>query len=202
MTERTVSKESTGAEDDLEMGTIPPNPLESFLASIEDIRLRLEKINKSIGDVENLHRQVLNAVAVEEATRLGRLIDELVSRTNGEAQYIRRSLKSLSGQTEEYRMAGTITPSDLRMRSTQQTRYAKKFMATMSKFQAMQTTYQAKYRQQLERQYLIVKPSATRNELDQLAHSTDPTALLNQQVGPKPWLENCNIHHLVDFFHS
>lgn len=187
MAERSASGgDSLGGGDDLEMGVMPPNPLETFLATIEDIRLRLEKINKSVGDIEGLHRQVLNAVSVEEATRLGRLIDELVSRTNAEAQHIRRALKSLASETEEHRLARTITPSDLRMRTTQQTRYAKKFMATMSKFQSMQTTYQAKYRQQLERQYLIVKPSATREELDQLTHSADPTALLNQQVCPGP----------------
>jgi t-SNARE complex subunit (syntaxin) len=57
-------------------------------------------------------------------------------------------------------------------------------MAVMSKFQSMQSLYQGKYRQQLERQYLIVKPQATKEELDRLTHggSADATVLLNQQI--------------------
>jgi t-SNARE complex subunit (syntaxin) len=169
---------------DLEMGSVmTSNPMDLFLATIEDVRVRLEKMGKAVGDIEHLHRQALNAVNMEEATRLGRLIDELVSRTNAEAQHIRRTLKNLTSETETLKASGGISPSDLRIRANQQSRYAKKFMTAMNKFQAMQTTYQAKYRQQLERQYLIVKPTATRDELDRLTYSADATAMMNQQVG-------------------
>lgn len=168
---------------DLELGAMPPGtPTDHFLDSIDKVRQRLERINKSIGDIEQLHKQALNAVNLDEATRLGRLIDELVRRNNVDSQYIRQTLKSLTEDTEQLNEASKLTNADLRIRTTQQTRYAKKFMATMNRFQSMQTTYQHKYRQQLERQYLIVKPSATREELDQLTHSAEPTAMLQQQV--------------------
>lgn len=171
------------AEGDVEMGELSPrNPMEAFLKTIDEIRKRMERINKAIGDIEYHHRLVLNAVNVEEATRLGRIIDELVARTNKEAQFIRRTLKELTAETETMKEAQSLSPSDIRIRSNQQARYAKKFMATMNKFQAMQTTYQAKYRQALERQYLIVKPSAGREELDRLTTASEGTTLLNQQI--------------------
>jgi len=156
--------------------------MEGFFSIIEDLKKRLEKINRAIGDIDHNHRLVLNAINVEEATRLGRVIDELVRRTNNEAQYIRRTLKELTAETEELGESRAASPSDLRIRLNQERRWAKKFMAAMSKFQVMQQTYQNKYRAQLERQYLIVKPQSTREELDRLTHSTDATQLLNMQI--------------------
>lgn len=175
--------EKSARDGDLEMGVISStNPTDRFLSSIEEVKVRLEKINKSIGDIEHLHRQALNAVNMDEATRLGRLIDELVKRNNADAQFVRRTLKDLTGETESLKSTGAVTSSDLRIRATQQSRYAKKFMETMNKFQSMQTIYQGKYRQQLERQYLIVRPTANREELDRLTHSADATAMMNQQA--------------------
>lgn len=158
--------------------------MDHFLSSIREVNDALEKISKNIEDIERFHRQALTAVTLEEATRLSRLIDELVNRTNNGAQQIRRTLKSLTVETDDLKQSGEITPSDLRLRANQQNRYAKKFMAIMNKFQTMQTTYQAKYRQQLERQYLIVKPTATREELDRLTQSSssDATSMMNQQI--------------------
>ncbi|PJF19852.1 hypothetical protein PSACC_00334 [Paramicrosporidium saccamoebae] len=174
--------ERSAHDGDLELGVLSAaTPTDRFLSSIEEVRVRLEKINKSVGDIEHLHRQALNAINMDEATRLGRLIDEMVSRNNADAQFVRQTLKTLTGETENLKSTGAVTSSDLRIRMTQQSRYAKKFMGAMNKFQGMQTTYQGKYRQQLERQYLIVKPNASREELDRLTHSADATAMLNQQ---------------------
>ena len=156
--------------------------MERFFSTIGDLKKRLERINKAINDIEHNHRLVLNAINVEEATRLGRVIEELVRRTNNEAQFIRGTLKGLAAETEELRGSRAASPSDLRIRLNQESRWAKKFMAAMNKFQVTQQTYQNKYRAQLERQYLIVKPQSTREELDRLTHSTDATQLLNMQI--------------------
>lgn len=170
----------------MELGSVPPqSSLDIFLDKIAEVQKDVAKINKIIGEIEHLHRQVLSSVSVEEATRLGRLIDQILTRTSSMTQTVRRTLKTLSEETDDLKARGEASPGEIRVRSTQQARWAKKFMATMNRFQAMQTTYQAKYRQQLERQYLIVKPSATREELDQLTLSaTDPTSALSQQVNP------------------
>lgn len=76
---------------------------------------------------------------------------------------------------------GAATPSDMRMRRTQQAKNAKKFIEVMRKYQDMQSMYKGKYKGQLERQYLIVKPGATKEELARLTES-DGAAVLTQQV--------------------
>lgn len=105
-------------------------------------------------------------------------IDELTSKVNEHANKIRLILKSASEENE--RMAGTISSSDMRIRRTQQAKQAKKFIELMRQHQNMQNLYKGKYRSQLERQYLIMKPMATREELDRLV-GADGAAVLTQQ---------------------
>lgn len=157
--------------------------IDQFLVSMDNVKKRIETMEKTIDAIERYHRQALSATSIEEATRLSRLIDELVTRNNDEAQKIRQILKAVTAETEALKQGGKVSPSDLRLRATQQSRSAKKFMATMNRFQQMQTTYQTKYKQQLERQYLLVKPTATREELDRLTEGNDGSSrLLNQQI--------------------
>lgn len=172
-------------EGDLELGTVTSPQeasMDDFLAAVEDIKQRVDKISRNVDDIEGLHRRALSTHNLEEATRLGRLMDELVLRTNREGQYVRRLLSQLTGDTDSMARQGLLTPSDQRLRRTQQSRWSKRLLGVMNKFQAVQTTYQAKYRQQLERQYLIVKPGATREELQTLTHSAESTSMLHQQI--------------------
>lgn len=76
---------------------------------------------------------------------------------------------------------GRVSSSDMRMRRTQQSKQAKKFVEVMRKYQDMQNLYKGKYKAQLERQYLIVKPGATKEELARITES-DGAAVLTQQV--------------------
>lgn len=170
---------------DLELGMVAPSTehsIEDFLGAVEEVKERMGKISRNIEDIEGLHKKALSTHNLEEATRLGRLIDELVLRTNREGQALRRILAGLTEETERLSTGGLLTPSDQRLRRTQQSRWSQKLLAIMNRFQIVQTTYQAKYRQQLERQYLIVKPSATREELQRLTHSADSTTMLHQQI--------------------
>lgn len=69
----------------------------------------------------------------------------------------------------------------MRIRRTQQAKQAKRFIELMKKYQDMQNLYKSKYRAQLERQYLIVKPMATREELDRVV-GADGANVLTQQM--------------------
>lgn len=110
---------------------------------------------------------------------LGRIIDELTSKVNDQGNSIRYTLKACSEENEV--LTGKITASDMRIRRTQQAKQAKRFIEMMKKYQDMQNLYKSKYRAQLERQYLIVKPMATREELDRVV-GADGANVLTQQM--------------------
>ena len=100
------------------------------------------------------------AVSAEEASRLGREIDALSSDISRRANTVRAALHSLSTPRQ---------PSLARMSRTQQKKLGKTFLEFSGRFEQVQKEYRQKYRQQLERQYLIVNPTASRSELDALS---------------------------------
>lgn len=115
---------------------------------------------------------------------MSKAIDEFTSKVNDQANSVRRILKAVSEESNQLAETGKVTSSDLRIRRTQQAKQAKKFIELMKKFQEMQGLYKGKYKQQLERQYLIVKPTATREELDRLVEGGDAgsVTMISQQL--------------------
>jgi t-SNARE complex subunit (syntaxin) len=132
-----------------------------------------------MNDIDTLHRHTLASVDSEEASRFSKKIEASSTLAASEAQNIRRLLKSIDQETKN--KTSNLSPSDMRLRTSKHTLWCKKFMAQMEHFERMQATYRNKYRAHLERQYLLVKPEATRSELDELA-SDHSNQLMNQQV--------------------
>ncbi len=126
-------------------------------------------------EIDTLHRHALVSVDVEEASHFSKKIEASSTLAASEAQNIRRLLKSIDQDTKS--KANSWSPSDLRLRTAKHSLWCKKFMGQMEQFEKMQTTYRNKYRTHLERQYLLVKPDATRAELDELGSDYS-----NQQV--------------------
>lgn len=162
---------------------------------MEDVTGSMQRIAKYTEEIEKLHKQVLTAVNVNEAHRtysspiahalipplgLSQAIEEFSTKVNDQANSVRLTLKGCSDENE--RLVGHITSSDMRIRRTQQAKQAKKFIELMKRFQDMQNQYKGKYRAQLERQYLIVKPMATREELDKIISVEGGDAMLSQQA--------------------
>ncbi len=153
--------------------------IEEFIERMTAVAGTIEWIAGSVEHVDKLHRQALAAVNGDESVRVSRLIDERVARTNREAQGVRRALKVLSAETA----AAQMTASDVRMRTTQQARLGKKFLKVMGDFQRMQGAYRERYRLQLERQYLIIAPDATRADLDNMVGAMAAGDADDQQQG-------------------
>jgi syntaxin 1A/syntaxin 1B/2/3 len=125
--------------------------------------------------------------------------------TNAEIQNVRNKLKStyrnkilspiaigVVMEQKNQKLGATSTNSELsaeqRIRISQHGNVTKKFIDTVSEYQEIQTKYKNKYRDRLERQYKIVKPNATSQELEKVLESgADASALFAQQIlmGPQ-----------------
>lgn len=105
--------------------------------------------------MEQLHKRALIAVNREQAGQLNREIEACTAAMNSLAASIRTRLSQLS-------------KSGTRLALTQQRKLGKNFLETMKRFENLQSHYRSLYREQLRRQYLIVKPEATLAELAQL----------------------------------
>lgn len=93
-------------------------------------------------------------------------------------QITNRSRSILQEMDQVTKQLATTAPKgsgNMRMRESNYRQLSKSFMDVMKEYQKMQITYQDKYRAQLQRQYLIVKPNATKSELADL--TKDPEAM-------------------------
>jgi syntaxin 1B/2/3 len=145
---------------------------------LELIKRSCERIESLKTEIEGLHKNALMAVDAEEATRLARRVEASSTLVSAEAGTVRRLLKALDGETQRRR--ASLSSSDLRLRQAKHQAWCRKFLALMAQFEEMQSLYRQKYRQQMERQYLLVHPEATGEELERLP--TLAPAQLSQQI--------------------
>ena len=73
--------------------------------------------------------------------------------------------------------------SEARIRSNMHGTLTRKFVDLMAEYQELQTKYKNKYRERVERQYRIVKPHATKEEIDAAFDSGEPQPeIFTQQI--------------------
>lgn len=163
---------------DLESSILKTVPLEEFLGSQESVKIGCDRIEKLKGEIEQLHKNALMTVDEGEAVRIGKKIAAASLLAATESANVRKLLKSLD---EEIKTETDLSESDLRLRQSKQRALCKRFMKLMEDFESMQKECKAKYQKQMERQYLLIKPDATEQELAALRSS--PQAMSQQVTG-------------------
>lgn len=155
---------------DLELGILQSAPLDDFISVQEGIKGGFERIERFLVEIENLHRNALLSVTGEDPD-LKKKIEASSMLAAREAGNVRRLLKLMDEETKALNISGDLSPSDLRLRQWTQGAWCKKFMTLMEEFEGMQRVYRNKYKQQLERQYLLIKPDASEDELNELCEA-------------------------------
>lgn len=86
---------------------------------------------------------------------------------NKEIQIVRAKIKSMEASNKKAGIDASKTEltGDQRMRLNQHGNVTKKFMDAVQEYQDMQNKYKNKYKDRLERQYKIVKPDATADDI-------------------------------------
>jgi t-SNARE complex subunit (syntaxin) len=163
---------------DLESAIQRTVPLDEFLGAQESVKSGCDRIENLKGEIELLHKNALMTVDEGEAVRIGKKIEAASLLAATESSNVRRLLKVLDEETRTQNNFD-LSESDLRLRQSKQRALCKRFMKLMEEFELMQRECKAKYQKQMERQYLLVKPDATEQELASLRSS--PQAM-SQQV--------------------
>ncbi|EPZ31583.1 Syntaxin/epimorphin domain-containing protein [Rozella allomycis CSF55] len=166
---------------DIEMGVIGDNSQDLFFKEIEGIRASITKITRYTDDLKRLHTQALTTLYADDGARANRDIEELTIRITEISNSVRRKLKKIGAENEQ--MANNVSKgnANLRIRTNQVAQLSKKFMDVMRNYQQVQTENKQKHIQQLERQYKIVRPDATQEELEKLREQQG-SSLMSQQI--------------------
>lgn len=143
-----------------------------FFEEVQGIKKVMGTIRGNISRIEQLHGEALSAISSEQGKQATAALELETKRTNSMAQQVRGQLKAMDSANKDFSKRNPGA-SEARIRTNQHTTLTRKFVDLMAEYQEVQTKYKNKYRERVERQYKIVKPSVTKEEID-AALDSDP----------------------------
>lgn len=164
----------------LERGAEPSTTMEDdamkmneFLVQSEDCTANTQKIEQLTGELEMLHKKALSSATTEESGDTSTKIEVITGRLNQYSNQNRTILKNIELDNEQLKEIAPPGSGHMRMRQTKHRALAAAFLRATRRLQKMQQAYRDKYRQQLERQYKIVNPKATSEEIKRVVESDE-----------------------------
>ncbi|OAX43557.1 t-SNARE [Rhizopogon vinicolor AM-OR11-026] len=146
----------------------------AFYSEISSIQDSIKTFNANVSHIDELHSRSLNqtddAAAQHNATQL----EELVEDTSTLSSTLKRRIQALE------RQGGSGRDGQIR---TQQTALVKsKFVDAIQSYQTVEQQYRQKYKQRMERQFKIVKPDATPEEVRAVVNDENGGQIFSQAL--------------------
>lgn len=129
----------------------------NFYDEITSIQGDLKQFNESVSRISELHSRSINITDESAAQRNAAELEDLVADTSALSDTLKRRIKAL----ERQRASGR----DAQAKKQQVGLVKSKFMEAIQNYQGVEQQHRQKYKQRLERQYKIVKPDATADEI-------------------------------------
>ncbi|KAI8142413.1 t-SNARE [Fennellomyces sp. T-0311] len=165
-----AARQSTEPQDEKSRVKVDLQSMDGFLEEIDSIGAAIRNVYYSIDNIGRVHDASLENSS-RHASKLQESIDD-ISRQN---QQIKKRIKAI----ESYCNAGS---PDAKIRRAQADRVRQEFIQSIQRFQDMERGYAKKYRQQVERQIRIVKPSATDDEIERIIDSDQHDQVFAQSL--------------------
>ena len=156
--------------------------MQAFFDEVAEVKRRMSTIRHNMGTIEEYHGECLTAISSEQGKEATSRLDRLMVETNQIAQQVRGQLKKLDAENREF-AARNRGSSEGRIRSNVHGALTRKFVELMGEYQEMQTRYKGKCKERVERQYRIVKPDVSQEELDAACDADGPAPeIFTQQI--------------------
>ncbi|KAI0035712.1 t-SNARE [Vararia minispora EC-137] len=152
----------------------PTNDMSAFYDEISSIQDNIKRFNANVQQISDLHSRSLNNTDEQAAQRVERQLEELVNETSALSNVLKRTIKSLE------RQGGAGRDGQIRK---QQTGLVKsKFVEAIQSYQQVEQQYRQRYKQRLERQYKIVSPNATPDEVRAVVNDENGGQVFSQAL--------------------
>ena len=153
--------------DDIEAGNPGGAPfMGDFFGQVAEIKRTMENVKANIVELEKKQSNALTDVY--GGGEFKQEIEDLTDDTNHLSTQVRNKLKALDEALKQQKASDPMAEqtSDFKIRRNMHATLTKKFMETMQDYQDCQTKYKHKYQDTVKRQFKIVKPDATQEEVD------------------------------------
>jgi len=170
-------RKSSDASDHEEAGNDGAGENSEFMAEffeeVAQIKQGMSTIRRNIRQIEESYSQSLVAVGLDQGQKQSDELERLIDATNLAATDVRNRLKDLDTENKELGSGKAKGSAEYRIRTNMHGTLTRKFLELMTEYQEVQTKYKNKFRERVERQYKIVKPDATQDEIDEVLESGD-----------------------------
>ncbi|KAI0306511.1 t-SNARE [Multifurca ochricompacta] len=176
-TETRGSPEPTNATGEYEMaglqtqdhitngnGTSSADGMTRFYSQISNIQDELRRFDANVSRISDLHSRSLNNTDEALSQQNAAALDDLVAETRSLSNQIKNEIQELEKEP--------VPPGqDARIRRNQTSLVRSKFIEALQNYQQVEQQYRTRYRQRVERQFKIVKPDATPDEITAVVRS-------------------------------
>jgi len=131
--------------------------MNEFYSEISSLQDAIRTFNDNVARIADLHSRSLNNLDDATAQRNAQQLDQLVDETSTLSGELKRRIKDLERQGGSGR--------DGQIRKQQTALVKSKFVEAIQSYQSEEQQYRTKYKQRLERQFKIVKPEASPEEV-------------------------------------
>jgi syntaxin 1B/2/3 len=148
--------------------------MSAFYAEVSSIQDSISTFNENVRQISDLHSRSLNNMDDNAAQRNAAQLDELVEETSALSATLKRRVKALEAQGGSSR--------DGQAKKTQAAFVKSKFVEAIQNYQSVEQQYRTKYKQRMERQYKIVKPDATPDEIRAVVNDEQGGQIFSQAL--------------------
>ncbi|XP_069651022.1 syntaxin-2 isoform X3 [Haliaeetus albicilla] len=146
--------------------------MDDFFQQVEELRNNIAKIAQNVEEVKKQHSIILSAPNPEGRTK--EELEELNEEIKKIANKIRAKLKAIEQSFDQGENANR-TSVDLRIRKTQHSVLAHKFVEVMTEYNETQTLFRERSKGRIQRQLEITGKTTTDEELEEMLESGNPS---------------------------
>ncbi|KAK7457836.1 hypothetical protein VKT23_010180 [Stygiomarasmius scandens] len=144
--------------------------VQNFLSEITSIQSSISQLDSNIRTISTLHSRSLNTGTDggESKAALASTLDNLITETRSLTTSIKQRIQTLGDETKDLAKNGKVQQTDLDLRRDHLSRIRSRFMESIQEYQRVEQDFNSKSRERAARQYKIVKPDATPEEIKEL----------------------------------
>lgn len=166
--------------EDIELGEMRRDQFtDAFFRQAEAIKNSTKKLEDNLSQIQYLYSKILSAVVEDEQKEYRDQLQSLIEDANRIAQQTRASLKDIEKAIDRSLSPGS---ADYRMCHSQQSSLATRFRGVIFRYQDIQRSYRDKQKARFERQYKIVNPDASEDEINRVLDENYAGPIFAQSV--------------------
>ncbi|KAH9951870.1 t-SNARE [Amylocystis lapponica] len=137
----------------------------AFYAEVASIQDGISQFSSNVARIGEYHSRLLNSTDDGVNRQNSALLDDLVTQTRELSNSLKQRIQTLDAKPG-------VRPQDARIRKNQTALLRSKFVEVLQGYQNVERDYRGKYKQRVERQFKIVKPDATQEEVSAVVNDT------------------------------